>query len=84
MKLRKQPVGKIIFVRMLLRNAHITLNACQAAEYFLSMPPSLVEWTSQGPRAKQLPSNNIWSDNYNQNDGLSDEDTSDYSSEDDI
>lgn len=55
LKLRKQPVAKIIFVCLLLRNTHVTMNACQTGEYFMMVPPSLEVWTSQGPRARPIP-----------------------------
>ena len=34
------------------------------------MPPSLEEWTEQGPNARPLPTNNIFSPNYQ---GLNDD-----------
>jgi hypothetical protein len=65
LKLRKQPIAKIAFVAMILRNAHVTLNACQTAEYMQMIPPTLEEWLSQGPRAHELPDDFIFSPNYN-------------------
>ncbi|MBC7391102.1 MAG: hypothetical protein H7329_17990 [Opitutaceae bacterium] len=49
---------------MLLRNAYVTLNAGQTAEYLNMMPPTLEDWCSQGPNAKPLPPNFAFSDNY--------------------
>ena len=73
-QLRKQPIAKIIFICMLLRNAFVTMNASQSAAYFLIMPPSLEEWTSQGPRAHHTPTNQIFSNDYvNPSDSESDE-----------
>ncbi len=43
-------------------------------EFFEMMPPTLEEWTSQGPRAHPLPSTCIWSPNYEPSDYYSDED----------
>ena len=55
LQLRNQPLGKIFFVCMLLRNAHVTLNGSQTSEYFTLEPPSLEHWLSQGPRAQPIP-----------------------------
>ena len=55
LKIRNQPLGKIFFVCMLLRNAHVTLNGNQTCDYFICHPPSLEHWLSQGLRAKPLP-----------------------------
>jgi hypothetical protein len=55
LKIRNQPLGKIFFVCMLLRNAHVTLNGNQAGAYFICHPPSLNHWLSQGPKARPLP-----------------------------
>jgi len=64
LKLFKQPVGKIIFVSLLLRNAHCTMNGNQTAEYFSMQPPSFEDWTSQGRAAHPLPPDCIWSPDY--------------------
>ena len=40
---------------MLLRNAHVTMNASQAAEYFVFEPPAIEDCTAEGPGAKALP-----------------------------
>ena len=55
LKLRKQPLGKIFLVCILLRNAHVTMNGNQAAEYFVCEPPTFEDWINQGPRAHPLP-----------------------------
>ncbi len=73
LKLRGQSVGKIVFICMLLRNAHLTIYGSQINEHFVMLPPSLKEWTSQGPRARPLPDNCIWSDRYRAEDYYSDE-----------
>lgn len=80
LQLRKQPVGKIIFLCMLLRNAYCTLLGSQVALFFGLVPPTLEEWTSQGPNARPLPITNIWSPDYQpDNDYFSDgEDEDDY------
>ena len=55
LKLRNQPLGKIILVCMLLRNAYVAMNGSQTCEYFICEPPSFEHWISQGPHAKPLP-----------------------------
>ena len=63
LKLRQQPVAKIIFVCMLLRNAYVCLHGSQSTEYFCMLPPTLEYWLSQGQN-KLLPNNLIFSPNY--------------------
>jgi hypothetical protein len=55
LKLKNQPVSKIVFICMLLRNAHVTMNGCQASIYFTCDPPSFEDWISQGPQAHPIP-----------------------------
>jgi hypothetical protein len=55
LKLKKQPIAKIVFVCMLLRNAHTTMNGNQTSIYFRMDPPSFEEWVAQGPRAHPIP-----------------------------
>ena len=55
LKLVNQPLAKIFFVCMLLRNAHITLNGCQTSAYFNMLPPTLDDWTKNGPQFKPIP-----------------------------
>ena len=51
LKLRKQPVGSI---GMKLRNAYwCTMNANNTTSYFNFIPPTLADWTYQGPSMKQ-------------------------------
>lgn len=64
MKLRKQPIAKIIFVCMILRNLHVTMYANQTAGYFLRMPPDLEHYLGQGPAARPIPDDIIFSDNF--------------------
>jgi hypothetical protein len=64
LKLRQQPVGKIIFVCMLLRNAYVTLYGSQSTEYFCMLPPTFQAWLSQGPKARPLPTNSIFNPDY--------------------
>ena len=68
LQLRKQPVAKIFFICLLLRNAYVTLHGSQAAEYFVMLPPSLENWTSQGRMAHPIPQNSIFNDEYNEED----------------
>ena len=64
LSLKKQPLAKIIFVCMLLRNAHVTMNGNQAAHYFLCQPPTFEQWVSQGPRGKDIPLDSIFNLNH--------------------
>ena len=64
LKMRKQPVAKIFFVALLLRNAHNTMNGSQTSQYFGLLPPSFEDWVSQGPNARPLPPDSIWSLDY--------------------
>jgi hypothetical protein len=64
LQMRKQPLAKIFFVSLLLRNAHNTMNGSQTSAYFNMSPPTFEEWVSQGPRAKPLPTKSIFSPNY--------------------
>ena len=50
LKLMDMPVVPITLCAMILRNAHTTMNGNTTSSYFECEPPSLVEWTSQGPR----------------------------------
>jgi hypothetical protein len=64
LKLRQQPIGKMTFLCLLLRNAHCALNGNQTSAYFNCPPPTLEEWVSQGPRAHPLPKTCLWSPQY--------------------
>jgi hypothetical protein len=52
---------------MLLRNLHSCMYGNQAAGYFSWAPPTLREYLSQGPRARPLPADSIWSPLYDHN-----------------
>ena len=60
LKVRKQPVAKIIFVCMLLRNAHVTMCGAQGGEYLDMLPPTFEDWVSQGPSAHPIPISSIF------------------------
>ena len=64
LQLRKQPIFKIVFVCMLLRNVYVSMHGSQACEYFVDLPPSFEQWVEQGPHAHPLPSTSIFSSNY--------------------
>jgi hypothetical protein len=64
LKLRDQPVAKIMFVCFLLKNIHTTFYACQTAVHFLIQPPTFEDYISQGPKAHPIPNDIIFSDNY--------------------
>lgn len=50
LKLRRMPVGSICLAAMILRNAYVTMNACNTSLYFGCPPPSLEQWLAAGPR----------------------------------
>jgi hypothetical protein len=50
LKIRLMPVSDIYLSALLLRNAHVTMNGCNASLYFDCEPPTFEEWISQGPR----------------------------------
>ena len=79
LQLRKQPVAKIFFVCLLLRNIYVTVHGSQTSDYFTMMPPTLEEWTSQGMQAHPIPRNHIFSDEYNMED---DDEQFDYDNDD--
>jgi len=64
LQMRRQPVAKIFFVCLLLRNVIVTLHGSQASDYLNMIPPTLEEWTSQGPCAQPIPDDNIFSPNF--------------------
>jgi hypothetical protein len=50
LRLRKMPVGDMYLVAMILRNAYVTMFGSNTSSFFEMIPPTLEEWTSQGPR----------------------------------
>ncbi len=74
LKLNQQPIGKIVFICMLLRNAHVCLNGCQGGEYLDMLPSTLEEWTSQGSCAHPFPNTCIWSPTYIPTDTIDEDD----------
>lgn len=64
LQLRKQPVAKIMLVAMLLRNVHVTMNGSQMGLSFEMIAPTFEDWIAQGPRARPIPANSIFSDEY--------------------
>lgn len=68
LQLRKQPVGKIVFVCILLRNMYNCMYSSEAATYFEFLPPTLEDYLSQGVKARQLPKECIFSEEYADND----------------
>jgi len=55
LKLRQQPVAKIIFVCMLLRNISCTIQQSQVSDHFRCAAPYFDDWISQGPKGRPLP-----------------------------
>ena len=50
LQLRRMPVAKICICAMILRNALVTMNGNNTAEYFSCAPPTFEEWVGLGPR----------------------------------
>ena len=66
LKLRRQPLAKIVFVAMLLSNAQCTMYGCETASYFNCPPPRFEEWIAQGPHAHPIPDDNIFAQHMNE------------------
>jgi len=81
LKLRQQPVAKIMFACFLLRNTYVSIHASQISEYMVMQPPPFEHWTAQGPRARPIPDNSIFSENYVNSDA--DDDSTSESGDDD-
>lgn len=64
LQLRRQPVAKIVFVCFLLRIFHVCMYANQSADYFAMLPPELEHYLGQGPGAKPLPTDCIFSPHF--------------------
>ena len=65
LKIRSQPVAKILFTCLLLRNAYITLHSSQIGEYMEMVPPTIEEWCKNGPRYRPIPGDSIFNVDYN-------------------
>ena len=50
LKMRGMPVGNMCMGAMLLRNAYVTMNSCNAGHFFDLEPPTFEEWVANGPR----------------------------------
>jgi hypothetical protein len=60
LKLKKSPISQIIMVSLLLRNALICLNqTSEIGEYFQCRPPTLENYTSNGPSFVDHVPNNV-------------------------
>lgn len=68
LKLRQQPVAKIVFVCLLLKNMHACMYGNENADYFIEITPSIELYLSQGPSANPLPRDLIFSDEYEYHD----------------
>jgi nuclease HARBI1 len=76
LQLRKQPVGKIVLVAMILSNAHCCMYGSEITSYFDLAPPEFEHWISQGPCARPIP-NNLFLDNNAIDNDDEEEDSSD-------
>lgn len=63
LKLKNQPIAKMMLVCFILKNVLTTFYGCQTAEYFQCMPPTFDDYISQGPRAHPIPPDIIFSQN---------------------
>jgi hypothetical protein len=75
LKMKRQPLAKIFFVALLLRNAHCCFYGCEAAGYFNFLPPTFDDWISQGPTARPIPADSVFSENWNGENAEEDEDS---------
>ena len=50
LQLRRMPFAKMCICAMILRNALVTMNGNNTAEYFSCAPPTFEEWVGLGPR----------------------------------
>jgi nuclease HARBI1 len=50
LKLMRMNISSYIITAMIIRNAHVTLNGNITSSYFNCRPPTLEDWTSEGPR----------------------------------
>jgi len=49
LKIRKMPVALMCVCAFILRNALVSMNGFNTAEYFNCEPPTFEDWVSQGP-----------------------------------
>jgi len=54
LKLREQPVTEIVVVAMLLTNFWVTMNGGNTVEHFECMPPTIEDYTGNGPRVANV------------------------------
>ena len=73
LKLKNQPVAKIMFTCFLLKNILTTFYSCQTAEHFILQPPTFEDYIAQGPRARPIPPDIIFANNHGANDSDGDD-----------
>jgi hypothetical protein len=49
-KNEKMNVKRMFSASIILRNAHVTMNACNTALYFNCLPQEFEDWIKEGPR----------------------------------
>ena len=54
LKIKNQPLAKIVIVCMLLRNALNAMYGSQTSVYFNLLPPSFEEWICQGIQGRPI------------------------------
>jgi len=52
LKMRRMPVADIYLTAMIMRNALNTIKPNNTAIYYSNRPPTLAQWTAQGPNAR--------------------------------
>ena len=80
LKIKNQPLAKIVIVCMLLRNALNTMYGSQTSVYFNLLPPQFEEWVSQGIQGRPIPADSLFNPLYhtiNRDDDSDDDDDDD-------
>jgi len=83
LKLKNQPLAKIVIVCFLLRNALNTMYGSLTSIYFNILPPSFEEWISQGKQGKPIPTDSLFHPTYHTVDRDDDNDDDDVDDDDD-
>ena len=64
LKIKNQPLAKIVIVCHLLRNAMNTMYGSQTSLYFNLLPPTFEEWISQGKQGLPIPADSLFNPLY--------------------
>ena len=79
LKIKNQPLAKIVITCMILRNALNTIYGSQTSVYFNILPPTFEEWVHQGKQARPIPTDSLFNPQYHvrYNMNVDDSDTDD-------